>query len=342
MRIIMSPKDWYGLLPASGYAGSVLLTGSLNHRFLYVYHDERSRVVFFFFISLCEYISFAFCKNDFNRSGDLALCSGVIVFFWTLTRLLFLWTLVDRFYYFLKKPVSSSMENGIYFILDKMQSPILIRWLSTILTLPDCRIFISIRFPTMSIKIDLNQFQIYHLETLSFFFFKNFLISFSFGIQETNYMQKNISFAEKKEYRLGSVKISELLDSTCKTQYDQGVMKLKQSDNCNRHNLHGSTLLYSFYFYRKHMRRSRESFSGEWNVGGKLLAMFARALQRACRAMRHYRTTNAMKWENWFSRVMSIRLYDCPPAPARRFLFVAEPRHFLPCSLVFCHLHALL
>ena len=59
----------------------MLLTGSLNHRFLYVYHDERSRVVFFFFISLCEYISFAFCKNDFNRSGDLALCSGVIVFF---------------------------------------------------------------------------------------------------------------------------------------------------------------------------------------------------------------------------------------------------------------------
>lgn len=123
-----------------------------------------------------------------------------------------------------------------------MQSPILIRWLSTILTLPDCRIFISIRFPTMSIKIDLNQFQIYHLETLSFSFFKNFLISFSFGIQETNYMQKNISFAEKKEYRLGSVKISELLDSTCKTQYDQGVMKLKQSDNCNRHNL--TVLLY--------------------------------------------------------------------------------------------------
>lgn len=75
-------------------------------------------------------------------------------------------------------------------------------------------------------------------------------------------MRKNISFAEKKEFRLKSVKISELLDSTCKIQYHQGAMKLKQSDNCN-HKLHGSTLLYSFYFYRKYMRRSRESFSGE-------------------------------------------------------------------------------
>lgn len=76
-------------------------------------------------------------------------------------------------------------------------------------------------------------------------------------------MRKNISFAKKTEFRLGSVKISELLDSTCKIQYHQSVVKLKQSDNCNHHNLHGSTLLYSFYFYRKHMRRSRESFSGE-------------------------------------------------------------------------------
>lgn len=58
-----------------------------------------------------------------------------------------------------------------------MESSILTRWLSTILTLPYRRIFISIRFPIMSIKIDLNQFQIYPLETLSFFFqeFFNFL-----------------------------------------------------------------------------------------------------------------------------------------------------------------------
>lgn len=48
---------------------------------MYITMKDLAWCFFFFFINLCEYISFAFCKNDFNRSGDLALCSGVIVFF---------------------------------------------------------------------------------------------------------------------------------------------------------------------------------------------------------------------------------------------------------------------
>lgn len=85
---------------------------------------------------------------------------------------------------------------------------------------------------------------------------------------------------------------------------------------------------------------------------GNLPVMFAfdafasHALLRGtpCRAVRHYRTTNAMKWENWFSRVMSIRLYDCLLASAVPsagdelliFLFHALSPHTTRPRRIFC------